>query len=182
MPLPEAMIRNLNHNAIFSCQYDPTGNDKLIGGSRRGLLVLFDLNRQTSNYHIGNRKGEDINAVRYAYQNPNLIFSGGDDGIVTTWDLRTFGNHADSPVGFLAGHTEGIAYLDACSDGYTVLTNSKDQTIKLWDVRNFSEETMAIKVQETICEDPNRCDYRYEDPRMLANLDYRQQIIKRNSG
>ena len=46
-------------------------------------MILFDLNQSKSSYHIGNTKREDINAVRYAYQNPNLVFSGGDDGIGT---------------------------------------------------------------------------------------------------
>ena len=105
------MIRNMNHNAIFSCQYDPTGNDKLIGGSRRGLLVLFDLTRQTSKYHIGNRKGEDINAVRYAYQNPNLIFSGGDDGIVQGCAFVNFWKTSDNFLNVESSngtHREGL--------------------------------------------------------------------------
>ena len=46
-------------------------------------MILFDLNQSKSSYHIGNTKREDINAVRYAHQNPNLVFSGGDDGIGT---------------------------------------------------------------------------------------------------
>jgi len=152
-----------------------------VGGSRLGMLIRFDLNEggRAAQMHMGNSKSEDINAIRFAHQNANLVFSGGDDGIVTAWDTRSFGT-TDSPVGFLAGHTEGIAYIDACPDGYTVLTNSKDQTIKLWDVRNFSEERMAIKVQDSICDDQDRLDYRYENPRNLATRDYRRQVIKRN--
>ena len=61
-----------------------------------------------------------------------------------------------------------------------MLTNSKDQTIKLWDVRNFSEEKMAIDVQNSISDDPRRRDYRYENPIDLANKDYRRKIIRRN--
>ena len=74
-----------------------------------------------------------------------MVFSGGDDGIVTCWDSRLFGRD-DSPVGYLAGHKEGITYIDTRSDGFTVLTNSKDQTIKIWDIRKFSDEAEAHRL------------------------------------
>ena len=50
--------------------------------------------------HIANRKEEDVNAICYSKENPNLVFSGGDDGILTCWDSRLFGS-PDSPVGYL---------------------------------------------------------------------------------
>ena len=122
--------------------------------------------------HRANNHHEDVNAVCYSRSNSNLVFSGGDDGIVTCWDSRLFGNN-DSPVGYLAGHREGITYIDTKSDGYTVLTNSKDQTIKIWDIRKFSDEQEAHRYQNQISD--NRYDYRYELP------DH-QPIIRRAQG
>ena len=136
--------------------------------------------------HIANRKEEDVNAICYSKENPNLVFSGGDDGILTCWDSRLFGS-PDSPVGYLgehfkswatenlsipkidpsrllAGHSEGVTYIDTASDGYSLLTNSKDQTIKIWDVRNFSDENSAIQQQSNISDNRNRLDYRYDQP------------------
>lgn len=35
------------------------------------------------------------------------------------------------------GHTEGITYVSAKGDGRYVISNGKDQTLRLWDLRNM---------------------------------------------
>jgi WD40 repeat protein len=45
------------------------------------------------------------------------------------------GAGAGAPVMTLAGHSAGLTGLDARGDGYTIASNSKDQSLKLWDVR-----------------------------------------------
>lgn len=42
------------------------------------------------------------------------------------------------PVGALAGHQDGITFIDSKGDARYLISNSKDQTIKLWDIRRFS--------------------------------------------
>jgi len=42
------------------------------------------------------------------------------------------------PVGLLAGHIDGITFVDSKHDGRYLVTNSKDQSIKLWDIRLVS--------------------------------------------
>lgn len=46
-------------------------------------------------------------------------------------------------VGIFAGHTEGLTYVDSKGDGRYLLSNGKDQTMKLWDTRKMlsSEQT-----------------------------------------
>lgn len=41
-------------------------------------------------------------------------------------------------VGVFAGHTEGLTYVDSKGDGRYVLSNAKDQTMKLWDIRRVA--------------------------------------------
>lgn len=41
-------------------------------------------------------------------------------------------------MGFFSGHLDGITYIDSKNDSRYIISNSKDQTIKLWDLRNFS--------------------------------------------
>lgn len=50
------------------------------------------------------------------------------------WDRRALGRGA-RPAGILPGHTEGVTHLDARGDGRYLLSNAKDQTARLWDVR-----------------------------------------------
>jgi WD repeat-containing protein 23 len=35
------------------------------------------------------------------------------------------------------GHTEGLTYIDSKGDGRYVISNGKDQTCKLWDLRKM---------------------------------------------
>ena len=45
------------------------------------------------------------------------------------------------PAGILWGHLEGIAFIDSRGDGRYFISNGKDQTIKLWDIRTMSTTT-----------------------------------------
>jgi WD repeat-containing protein 23 len=40
-------------------------------------------------------------------------------------------------AGAFVGHTEGLTYVDSKGDGRYVLSNGKDQTMKLWDLRKM---------------------------------------------
>lgn len=44
------------------------------------------------------------------------------------------------------GHTEGLTYVDSKGDGRYVLSNAKDQTCKLWDLRKMMSKDDADKV------------------------------------
>ena len=41
-------------------------------------------------------------------------------------------------AGFLMGHLEGITFIDSRGDGHYFISNGKDQTTKLWDIRKMS--------------------------------------------
>lgn len=44
------------------------------------------------------------------------------------------------------GHTEGLTYIDSKGDGRYVISNSKDQTMKLWDLRKMMAPDKAAKI------------------------------------
>lgn len=41
----------------------------------------------------------------------------------------------------LVGHTEGITYVSAKGDGRYVISNGKDQSLRLWDLRKMRSNT-----------------------------------------
>lgn len=41
------------------------------------------------------------------------------------------------PAGVLPGHTEGITYVAPKGDGRYCISNGKDQSVKLWDLRSM---------------------------------------------
>lgn len=53
------------------------------------------------------------------------------------WDRRCLAAKG-KPAGTLMGHLEGITFLDSRGDGRYLISNGKDQAIKLWDIRKMS--------------------------------------------
>lgn len=51
-------------------------------------------------------------------------------------DRRSLGA-SQKPSGVLIGHTEGITYVSAKGDGRYVISNGKDQALRLWDLRKM---------------------------------------------
>ncbi|XP_030560024.1 DDB1- and CUL4-associated factor 11 isoform X1 [Drosophila novamexicana] len=127
--------------AIFSLRYSPTG-DKIIGGSNNATVIVGDVQTRATQILRTHRMPQtDVNAVCYVNNNdPNVIIAGCDDGLLKVYDLRTsFRSRSLSKcvVSFI-GHFDGITYIDSRNDGYHVLSNSKDQSIKIWDMRQPS--------------------------------------------
>lgn len=75
---------------------------------------------------------DDVNTVAYADETSQILFSGSDDGFCKVWDRRTLSENCEAkPVGILAGHVDGLTFVDSRGDGRHLITNSKDQSIKL---------------------------------------------------
>jgi WD repeat-containing protein 23 len=86
------------------------------------------------------------------YLDPNLIISGGDDTNIRLWDSRL---ECTKPVAFFSGHLDGITSIDSKSDGRVFFSNSKDQSLKQWDVRKPTTSENKPKVDM-------HWDYRYQ--------------------
>ena len=53
-------------------------------------------------------------------------------------------------VGTFAGHTDGITYIDTKDDSRHIITNSKDQSIKLWDLRKFASKRSIEQTRKAV--------------------------------
>ncbi|KAL9318373.1 hypothetical protein ACSQ67_014890 [Phaseolus vulgaris] len=86
---------------------------------------------------IGCAFTSDVNTVCFADETSHLIYSGSDDSFCKVWDRRCL-IAKGKPAGVLMGHLEGITFIDTRGDGRYFISNGKDQTIKLWDIRKMS--------------------------------------------
>jgi WD repeat-containing protein 23 len=64
------------------------------------------------------------------------------------------------PTGVLMGHTEGITYVSAKGDGRYIISNGKDQTLRLWDLRKMRTNAEHEAVDGNSYGVPN-FDYRF---------------------
>ncbi len=77
-------------------------------------------------------------------------------------DRRSLGS-SQKPSGVLIGHTEGITNVSAKGDGRYVISNGKDQALRLWDLRKMRTNEEYEEVAH-ISYGIRNYDYRYIRP------------------
>uniref|UniRef100_A0A0D6R1N9 Uncharacterized protein n=1 Tax=Araucaria cunninghamii TaxID=56994 RepID=A0A0D6R1N9_ARACU len=120
---------------LFCVKFSTDGRELVAGSSDKSIYV-YDLEANKLALQIPAHK-DDVNTVAFADETGHLIYSGSDDSYCKVWDRRCLTSRA-RPAGSLAGHLEGIAFIDSRGDGRYFISNGKDQTIKLWDIRKMT--------------------------------------------
>lgn len=119
-------------SGIFSVRFSGNGRE-LVAGTNRDSVVVYDIESRTVLHNVRGHD-DDVNAVCFADKmSPHIIYSGSDDATIKVWDRRSMGDQRE--VGAFVGHIEGLTYIDSKGDGRYVLSNGKDQSMKLWDIR-----------------------------------------------
>lgn len=135
----------------------------------------------------------DVNSVGFIDETSQIIYSGSDNGVIKVrncflimnqfffcsinnrnnflsislniqiWDRRCLNENNPREVGVFSGHLDGITYIDSKNDARYIISNSKDQTIKLWDMRQFSPPPSATpSTSRRRTRYYNRWDYRWD--------------------
>ncbi|XP_041376385.1 DDB1- and CUL4-associated factor 11-like [Gigantopelta aegis] len=150
---------------IFSLMFS-SDNQEIMGGANDRCLYVFDRESNQRTLRI-ECHDDDVNAVSFADDSSQILFSGGDDGLVKVWDRRTLQESNPVPVGVMAGHHDGVTFIDSKRDARYLVSNSKDQTIKLWDVRVFSTKDAVEATKKAVSN--QRWDYRWQQvPRKMS--------------
>lgn len=125
---------NCRKFSVFSLAYSNDGRE-LFGCANDRYIYVYDreCNQRVLRF---NAHAREINAIAFA--DNNVFYSAGDDALCKVWDRRMVNESDLRPVGIFAGHRGGITYIDSRGDSRYLITNSKDQSIKLWDMRIFS--------------------------------------------
>ncbi|PSN31336.1 DDB1- and CUL4-associated factor 11 [Blattella germanica] len=151
---------------IFSLMFSSDGRE-IIGGANDGFLYVYDLECNQRALRIEGHE-DDVNTVAFADSTSQILYSGGDDGLCKVWDRRTLSESNPKPVGILAGHMDGITYIDPRGDGRHLISNCKDQSIKLWDVRVFSGSCGQNSTRKALAD--QSWDYRWQEvPKKFFN-------------
>lgn len=152
---------------IFSVVFSSDGRE-ILGGANDGFLYVYDRECNQRALRIEGHN-DDVNTVAFADSTSQILYSGGDDGLCKVWDRRTLNESSPKPVGVLAGHMDGITYIDSRGDGRHLISNSKDQSIKLWDIRAFSSADAQENTRKAVA--VQNWDYRWQKvPKKLVNV------------
>jgi len=129
---------------IYSCRFSADGSEVIAGGN--GKIFVYDLLASKRTVKIS-AHSDDVNSCCWAdTSSGNVLVSASDDTFLKVWDRRSLGA-SQKASGVLVGHTEGITYVSAKGDGRYVISNGKDQALRLWDLRKMrsSPEFESIK-------------------------------------
>ncbi|KAL8643106.1 MAG: hypothetical protein Q9228_000286 [Teloschistes exilis] len=128
---------------IWSIRFSGDGREVVAGTSNQSVYV-YDIEAKRSILQIRGHN-DDVNAVCFGDKSsPHILYSGSDDTLIKVWDRRSMGDSREA--GVFMGHTEGLTYVDSKGDGRYVLSNGKDQTMKLWDLRKMMSTEKASKL------------------------------------
>lgn len=160
---------------IFSLTFSQDGQE-VLGGANDGCLYVYDINGNARILKIS-AHDDDVNTVAFADATSQILFSGGDDGLCKVWDRRTLDESHPKPVGILAGHMNGITFVDTRGDGRHLITNCKDQTIKLWDMRVFSPAVGLENTKRAV--NSGVWDYRWQSvPKNVVQRNRAAKLLK----
>ncbi|KAK4283567.1 hypothetical protein QN277_000504 [Acacia crassicarpa] len=147
---------------IFSVKFSTDGRE-LVAATSDCLICVYDLRADKLGLRIPAHTS-DVNTVCFADESGHLIYSGSDDGFCKVWDRRCFVSKGQ-PAGTLVGHLQGVTFIDSRGDGRYLISNGKDQTTKLWDIRKMSSDVITPSIQD------DDWDYRWMDyPQDARNL------------
>jgi len=146
---------------LFSIKFSPDSTE-ILGGSSDKNIYVYDINRKERVVQVLAHK-DDINTVCYLDETGTLLASGSDDNMVKIWDRRIIGSQSSSRginnngcVGLLPGHLQGITHISPKGDGRHLISNGKDQVIRLWDIRKMTDPSTKIHHPSNV-----HYDYRY---------------------
>ncbi|XP_069735149.1 DDB1- and CUL4-associated factor 11-like [Phaenicophaeus curvirostris] len=145
--------------ALFSLAVGP-GGQEVWGGANNGCVYVYDRGGQRRVLRVEVHEA-DVNAVALADAGGQLVLSGGDDGLVRLWDRRSLGHRGHRPVCRLAGHRGGVTFIHSPGDGRHLVSNSKDQTAKLWDLRRPAGDGAVAAARRAVA--TQSWDYRWEE-------------------
>ncbi|KAI9202815.1 putative LEC14B protein [Polychytrium aggregatum] len=146
---------------IWSVRFSHDSRE-IVVGTNSGTIIVYDLQSQRKvNEYMAH--SSDINSVCFADATaPNVIFSGSDDTFVKVWDRRMF---SSDTCGVLSGHSEGITFVSSKNDGRNCISNGKDQTLRLWDIRKMHTGESAVRACKI--ETRSGFDYRWHGYRFV---------------
>jgi len=153
---------------IWSIRFSADAKE-IVAGANHGSIFLYDIESRKTVLRIQAHQ-DDVNAVCFADEmSSNVLVSGSDDTLIKIWDRRSM--RGMTPSGVLVGHTEGLTFVSPKGDNRYLVSNGKDQTAKLWDLRKLYSAEAARDLKPRNAGVP-QWDYRgplYRKPRHVKH-------------
>ncbi|KAI9905210.1 hypothetical protein PsorP6_014212 [Peronosclerospora sorghi] len=157
---PSMRMGRFGRFGVWCLDINASGTE-FVAGTSKSTFVLMNIETRVPMCHVMGHQ-DDVNAIAFVdgQLHTNVFVSGSDDCMIKLWDRRVLSELNPKPQGVFPGHTDGITHVSSRDDGYYFVSNSKDQTAKLWDIRKcFSSDDYDDLVP---FHKPYGWDYRYQ--------------------
>lgn len=146
---------------ITNVLWNPLKDDMFITSSLDSTLRIWNVNdtrKQQTVIKVKNKKGLNKSPVTtFTFDDEfKMLISGSSDGSIQTYDTK--GNYNKAKLRIFDAHASDcdISSLKVSSDGYTLISRSTDDTLKVWDLRSFKSplkvfDDLPNKFRETSC-------------------------------
>ncbi|XP_063903689.1 U5 small nuclear ribonucleoprotein 40 kDa protein-like [Zophobas morio] len=120
-----------------------------VQGARRGAQMMVSGSDDTTVKLWDTRTQQTISTFNSNYQvaavafndTAEQIFAGGIDNDITVWDIRN-----QEIIYTLNGHSDAVTGLALSPDGSYLLSNSRDNSLRIWDVRPYVLQERCVKI------------------------------------
>ena len=123
------------HQGVVNCidtmrRPGSTCNEMIVSVSDDFTVKLWD--ERTKNFIASYELDYQITSVAFSKGSSDYVFVGGLDNTIKAINLKK------NAIEFaLIGHTDTVTGVSVSNDGKSLVSNSMDNTVKVWDVRPF---------------------------------------------
>ncbi|KAJ2961217.1 hypothetical protein NQZ79_g3531 [Umbelopsis isabellina] len=125
---------------VNSCGVSRNTPELVVSGSDDGCIKLWDAREKNAVETFQ----DDFQVTAACFSDAgDMVFTGGIDNVIKAWDLRK------KAVAYtLSGHADTVTGIKLSPDGSYLLSNSMDNTTRMWDVKPFAPADRCVKTFE----------------------------------
>jgi len=176
----------LQRSFINSCLFAKNRSMLIASGSDDGQIHVYDVREKNPVHTFANKY--PIISVAFS-KDADSIFGAGIENEIRNWNFKA---GKEDPDLKLQGHTDSITGIKLSHDGKYILSNSMDNTVRIFDAQPYCPEDRNVKIftgaQHNFEKSMLRCSWSPDDKKVASgscdhnmyiwNVDSRRLLYK----
>ncbi|KAI8844762.1 transcription factor [Chytridium lagenaria] len=147
-------------SSLTACRWHPSDKNTFITSSLDGTVRIWDINNKRQNTHVIAIKSKErggrspITSCSYSLDG-NMVLCAGQDGEIRIYSSKA--PYLRPSQSKEKAHIPGniISSINISIDNHSVITRAFDDTLKLWDLRKFTDPVAIVEDLPNLYEETN---------------------------